>query len=129
MTELRAIGAVARRQHGLVTYDQILAAGISPSQLRRLVQTGGLIPLRRGVYRHNGVPVTWLQSVLAAVLAGGARAAASHTTAAVIWDLRVGGLDDSELHITSPKQARLVGVHSHVVALPRRELRTHQDIR
>jgi hypothetical protein len=129
MTELRTIGAVARRQHGLVTFDQILAAGVSRSQLRRLVKTGGLIPLRRGVYRHNGVPVTWLQSVLAAVLAGGGRAAASHATAAAIWDLRVGRLDDSELHITSPKQARLVGVRSHVVALPRRELRTHQDIR
>ena len=129
MTKLRTIGGVARRQHGLITFDQILAAGVSRSQLRRLVDSGGLIPVRRGVYRHNGAPVTWLQSVLAAVLAGGGGAAASHATAAAIWDLRVGRLDDSELHITSPKQVRLVGVRSHVVALPRRDLRTHHDIR
>ena len=129
MAKLRAIGGLARRQHGLVTFDQILAAGISRSQLRRLVETGGLIPVRRGVYRHNGVPVTWLQSVLAAVLAAGDGAAASHTTAAAIWDLRVGRLDDSELHITAPKQARLVGVRSHVFALPSPDLRRHRDIR
>ena len=43
--------ACARRQHGLVTSNQIVGAGLSRSQLRTLVRAGGLIPVRRGAYR------------------------------------------------------------------------------
>jgi hypothetical protein len=44
------------------------------------VGTGTLIGVRRGVYRLAGTPPTWEQAVLAAVLAAGFGAVASHST-------------------------------------------------
>jgi hypothetical protein len=78
------------------------------------------VPIRRGVYRHVGAPVTWAQTVLAAVLASGPGAAASHTTAARIWDLKAVG-DREVVHVTARRQIRLDGIRSHIVPLSARE--------
>ena len=42
--------AMMRRQHGLITYDQLVQIGASPQDVRRLVKAGRLVRLRRGVY-------------------------------------------------------------------------------
>lgn len=48
--------------------------------------------MQPAVYRVAGAPVTWEQRVLAAVLAAGPGAAASHRTAAVLWGLLSAGV-------------------------------------
>ena len=129
MTIRSAVGSLTRRQHGLVTLEQTRHAGLTDVQIRRLLAGRDLVVVRRGVYRHAGAPVTWQQAVLAAVLASGAGAAASHVTAAALWDLKTPRRGDGYLHITGPRQVRLEGVRSHVVALSSREQRVHDGIR
>jgi hypothetical protein len=126
---LESLGRAASRQHGLVTMEQVLAAGVTRGQLRRMISTGALVCMRRRVYRLNGAPVTWPQAVLAAVLGCGDGAVASHATAGVLWDLKAFKQRGEGIHITAPRQVRLVGICCHVVALTTKEQRTRHGIR
>jgi very-short-patch-repair endonuclease len=65
------IARIAGGQHGLVTTEQLVRAGISPSQIRQRVRRGSLYRVHRGVYLvgHRGLTVD--ARYLAAVLACG----------------------------------------------------------
>ena len=96
----QAIAACAAEQHGVVTWDQALARGLTPSMLRRRLESGAWERLFRGVYRVGGSPDTWRQRLLAATFAAGKDAVASHRVAAAIHRLP-GGRTGAE--ITIPK--------------------------
>jgi hypothetical protein len=81
------IAELARTQHGLVSMAQLRTAGADRKMLDRRVRTGQLEQVSLHVYRVAGVPPSWEASVLAAVLAAGPQAGASHLTAAALWDL------------------------------------------
>ena len=49
---------------------------------------GLLVPVHQGVYRLAGSPRSWNQDVLAACMAAGPTAVASHRAAAWLWGLR-----------------------------------------
>jgi very-short-patch-repair endonuclease len=70
---------------GLLTIRMLDELGVSRQHRRTLIAHGVLVPVHRGVYRHAAHPVTWRQRVLAAVLAVGDRALASHETGGVLW--------------------------------------------
>ena len=61
---------IASAGHGVVTRAQLLSAGVTARQIKRRVQSGGLIRVHRGVYRvgHRApsVEATYLAAVLAA---------------------------------------------------------------
>ena len=81
---------VARRaagQFGLVERQWLLANGITQSRIQRWLDRGRLEVVQRRVYRVAGVPPTWEQGLLAAVLAAGPGAVASHRSAARLWSL------------------------------------------
>jgi very-short-patch-repair endonuclease len=63
------LAEIAQTQHGIVTYEQILAAGISTSAITRRVQSGRLHRIHRRVYAlgHGalGNEGRWLAAVLA----------------------------------------------------------------
>lgn len=103
--------ATASSQHGLVTWQQLIDAGVAGSTIARWVRAGRLVHVQPRVYRVAGAPVTWHQQVLAAVLAAGPGAAASHRTAAVLWAM----LDQGPIEIVVPRgrtpQLRGVLVH------------------
>jgi hypothetical protein len=80
-----AIDRLARRQHGLVTRVQLLAAGLSSTAIGRRLDAGAWLPLAAGVYALASSPPTWQRQVLAACLAVGG--IASHRTAAAMWGL------------------------------------------
>lgn len=82
-----AVAELAARQHGLVTAPQARSRGASVAAIRHRVARGRWVVVSTGVYRIAGAPVTWESKVLAAVLAGGPRAVASHRTAAALWGL------------------------------------------
>lgn len=77
----------AARQHGLVTFAQLLALGLSTSAIERLEQRGRIARVHRGVYRIVGSPTSWRQAVMAAVLAAGDETYAAHRTAAALHPL------------------------------------------
>ncbi len=70
-------------QHGVVTVAQLAAAGVGRRGVAHRVAHGRLTRLHRGVYRVGPVEAP-LTPVMAAVLACGARAVASHRTAAAL---------------------------------------------
>ncbi len=87
MSTDHAIAQLAESQLGLCTWHQLRSLGLSPRQLQRRVESGRLVRLAPAVYRLNGVPVSWRQHALAAVLGGPPETVASHFTAAALHGL------------------------------------------
>jgi very-short-patch-repair endonuclease len=81
------IDRAARPQHGLVTVRQSRTLGIAESQMRARSDRDALVRLHHGVYRTAGARETWHQQLMAACLAAGGAAVASHRAAAVLWGL------------------------------------------
>ena len=70
--------------------------------------------MRHGVYLLNGAPETWEQAALAAVLASGPEAVASHSTAGVLWGLpNVLHEVTFEVSTPRPRRVRQPGVRVH----------------
>jgi very-short-patch-repair endonuclease len=112
-----AFDRLASRQHSLITTAQLLRLGRTKRQIFILVKNGDLIPIRHGVYRVAGSPVSWIQAIHAAVLAAGADAVISHMTAAALKSLRYADRDHCGLHLTAGHRVRLAGVTAHTIAL------------
>jgi predicted transcriptional regulator of viral defense system len=83
----RAVAARATAQHGLVAARDVVALGGSPAAVRHRLATGRWRAAGPGVYRIAGTPVTWRSHLLAAVLAGGPGAVASHRSAGALHGL------------------------------------------
>jgi len=82
------------------------------------VARGTILPVHRGVYRPAARPLTDHGRVLAACLAGGDDALASHRSAGWLWGL-VEDLLATEVTVPHSRSARLAGVTTHRVrALP-----------
>ena len=47
----RKLARLANRAHGVVARTELLAAGITPEEIRQRLRRGALIPVYRGVYR------------------------------------------------------------------------------
>lgn len=81
------VAAWASRQHSLITLKQILELGGSRQLAHRRVVSGRWKRLHPGVFLVAGHPFTWETRLLAAVLAAGDDALASHRSAAVLWGI------------------------------------------
>jgi predicted transcriptional regulator of viral defense system len=122
-----AIARVARDQHGLITIRQLLALGFDEAAIRYRVRAGRLHRVRRGVYAVGHTALTVSGRRLAAVLALGDLALASHITAAAIWGLRqtASGL----IHVTVPGTARdRAGIRVHRRVLTDADRARHEAI-
>lgn len=110
-----AIGLHASNRHGLVTRTAAVQLGLSTRMIEGRLRTGRWSALGRGVYRVVGVPVTWEQKVLAACLLAGDDSVASHSSAAVLWEMS--GMKPAWPEVTVPRgvsarrAARLARVH------------------
>ena len=94
----------------------------------KALSAGRLESVRPGVYLLPGVQPTWDTAVMAAVLAAGPDAVASHGTAVILWRLFDGPPPtqfEREIHLTVPRQRRLEGVvvHRHVLTARERARR------
>jgi len=76
-----------RRQHGVISRSDALATGLSNRHVQHRLASGLWIAVHAGVFRHASHPETPEQQILAAVLAAGPGAAASHQAAAYLWGL------------------------------------------
>jgi very-short-patch-repair endonuclease len=85
--------------------------------------------VRDGVFAIAGTRPTWAQSVLAAVLAAGDTAAASHFTAATLWELDTEQRERLEITTAIERQTRLGGVLAHRTGiLPEHDRTVHREI-
>jgi very-short-patch-repair endonuclease len=103
---------VAARQRGFVTTAQLHAAGLGRGAVAHRVRNGRLFPWHHGVYRV-GVPTAGPEdAVVAALLAAGANAAASHLTAAALLALLP--WTDGPIELTAAaRRVRIAGVRAH----------------
>ena len=83
----RAIAELAERQHGVVSRDQLRAAGFSDPAIDRRVRCWHLRPVFAGVFAVGRIQLSWRGRALAAALASGEGAVLSHRTASAVWDL------------------------------------------
>jgi very-short-patch-repair endonuclease len=78
------LAALAAAQHGLVTRRQLGDLGLSARSVERLAARGRLRRAHRGVYQVSPLPGPWAAE-MAAVLAIGRGARASHESGARLW--------------------------------------------
>ncbi len=83
----RVLVRLADRQHGVVSRQQVLAAGLTAKQVEQRLRTGLLGRLHRGVYAVGHRQLRREGEWLAAVLAAGPGAALSHRSAAALHGL------------------------------------------
>jgi very-short-patch-repair endonuclease len=86
----QTLGALADRQYGVVSREQLLAERLTARVVRRAVEAGRLRPVLRGVYAVGHVALRREGWWMAALLACGPTAVLSHRTAATIWGLLAG---------------------------------------
>ena len=118
------IAALAAHQHGVVAVGQLRALGISPSGISRRVRQGRLHRLHQGVYTAGTPLLSPLGARAGAVLAYGAGARASHTSAAAGWDVDSGPGGDEHVTLPAPRRGRPrpgVRVHHSAVVHPEDE--------
>jgi hypothetical protein len=88
LSVMDALHRLAEPQHGHVTRQQLLAAGISGSEIQHLVENGLLIRAHAGVYAFGYRQRTPMAIAAAATLACGDGAVLSHDSAAALYGLR-----------------------------------------
>jgi hypothetical protein len=124
-----AAGAIARKQHGLITAAQARESGITKREVQWRAASGRWTRLHPGVFAVSGTPETWERKVLAAVLFGGEGTVASHFAAAPLH--RFPDVPKELVEITVPpgRQPRAAGVRVHRPApLPAYERRVVDGI-
>jgi hypothetical protein len=82
------VAELARRQHGVASHAQLVAAGLAPATIQRWLREGRLHRLYKGVYAVGHAVLTRQGRWMAAVLACGPGAVLSHRDAAMLHGLR-----------------------------------------
>jgi very-short-patch-repair endonuclease len=85
---------------GIVSRPRLLAAGITDEQILGRVERGSLRPVHAGVYATFGRALDDRARLLAACLAAGGGAVASHRSALSMWGLLEG---EQPIEITAPR--------------------------
>ena len=110
-------GRVAQAQAGVITRAQLLAEGVSASQVGRLVRSGGLAKVGTGLYLVRGAPPSYEAAQWRAVLA--TRGVLGFASACYLWEMLAEPPND--IHV-------IVGTDTHLgvqrgVRLHRRDVR------
>jgi hypothetical protein len=105
--------ALAAEQHGLVTRAQLRGLGLHPEAIRHRMRTGRLHTVRHGVYAVGRPQLSRHGVLMAAVLACGRGAVASHESAAGVWGLRPWPSRLIEVSVPACRRPRAHGVVVH----------------
>ena len=92
-------------QHALVTWNQLVDAGVPSTWIARQVESGRLIREGPRTYRPWGVRRSWELRALAAVLSARSEALVSHRSAAYLWGLD-GCLAPGFVDVTVPRNRK-----------------------
>ena len=113
---------LAGRQHGLITASQLALLGLTKQAVLHRERAGMLFRVHRGVYAVAGTRDIFEFRVMAAVLASGSGALASHRCAAALFGLRRIRCDIPEVTVAGRAAPRLAGFRAH-----RRDVMTAAD--
>jgi very-short-patch-repair endonuclease len=87
----RTLMSKAETTHGVITLDELVAHGCSPTRLHRMLDGGRLVRVAPGTYRVAGAPDTFVAEVTAIVSSFCGFAWAARHTAARLWALGLWG--------------------------------------
>lgn len=107
------VALVAESQYGLLTYPQAIRSGLTARTIRRRLGAARWVPVYQGVYRVAGAPQSCNQQLLAAILASGPSAVASHRAAARLWGLDGFVQPVRELSVPRSQRPRLADATVH----------------
>ena len=123
----RAIGALAARQHGVVTRAQLGALGLSRRAIGHRLECGRLHPVHRGVLAVGHRELSQDGRWMAAVLAIGPSSVLSHRAAGALWGL--GPAAGGRIDVTVAMQRRpRAGLSVHRVPLALDEVTRRRTI-
>ncbi len=120
---------LARNQHGVLSSDQLREIGYTRQAIHHRIRTGRLHPLHRGIYAVGRAHVTDHGRWMAAILACGADAVISHSSAAALW--RIGPEKRALVELSLPSLSRRCrpGLQIHQrPSLQRRDVTTEYGI-
>ena len=103
----------AAGQYGVFTTADAVCYCVSVDALRRGVRSGRILRLQASVFAFAGSPPSWERSMLAACLAAGSGAVASHRAAARIWTLIEPSNDIVEISVPRSNGPRPRGTIVH----------------
>jgi very-short-patch-repair endonuclease len=118
----RLVAQIAARQHGVVSFQQLISAGLDPSGIWRRVRAGRLHRAHRGVYAVGHKNLTHQGRWMAAVLACGERALLSHRSAAMHWGMlnpKEGSVDVTVPGTAGRKRRQGIRVHRSTSLTPK----------
>lgn len=130
-TDLSLVMALASRQHGILTLDDLLAAGIGERRTQSWARTGRLIQVHRGVYRVAGAPASFESGAFAAVVAHGPHTWAADRTAGALWGIDGFPADQGRVHVlrTVGLSNQRVGARVHrSTTVPDHHVTVHRSI-
>ena len=104
------IAWLASQSHGVVTRRRLLAAGVTPDEIKHRLRSGSLIPVYPGVYRVGHRAPSVEARYLAAVRACGKGALLSGPAAGHLWGIVKGPAPPP--HVTANGQRRVKGVRT-----------------
>jgi Transcriptional regulator, AbiEi antitoxin len=107
----KVVARLASRSHGVVTREQLLAAGLSRHEIAERLAIGALLPEYRGVYRVGHRAASIEARYLAAVLACGDGTLLGGPAAAHLWGIVKGAAPPPE--VIARTERRLRGVTTH----------------
>jgi very-short-patch-repair endonuclease len=105
------LARLAEPQHGLISWLQLLKAGLTPAEIKYRVKVGRLHRIHRGVYAVGHRPPSPHARAMAAVLACGEGAVLSHQSAARLWGIQRKWR--GAMHVSGPGRHRHRGVQFH----------------
>lgn len=107
--------SLARKQHGVVTRDQLTSLGLTRHGIQHRIARGRLHLVRRGIYAVGRPELTPQGQWMAAVLACGGPgvAALSHSSAAALFKIGVEQVAAIEVSRRSPDEIRPSGIRVH----------------
>jgi very-short-patch-repair endonuclease len=126
----RSIARIAGRQDNVISWEQLLGAGLGRGAIAHRVQAGSMQRLHRTVYLLGAAPPTLMGRVRAAAMACGADAVVSHRSAAEVFGLLPEAGGDVDVTVAGRNFAPRAGIRRHRVGqLPRHEVTTVRGIR
>ncbi|MHB1930054.1 MAG: type IV toxin-antitoxin system AbiEi family antitoxin domain-containing protein [Acidimicrobiales bacterium] len=108
-----ALDAHFAKHHGIITMDEALGLGLSPGSVQYRLRSGRWRTIHRGVYAPAGVPLSAYGTTLAACIAAGPLARASHRSAGWLWSLLRHPPARPALTLPSSVRRALDGVEVH----------------
>jgi very-short-patch-repair endonuclease len=110
---LREVGAA---QHGVAGRSQLVARGLGPDAIDRMIRSGRLVVLHRSVYQVGPLPLARAAEA-GAVLRCGPASRISHASAAALHSLPDAARPPRDVEVTMPRRRyrRISGVRIHRV--------------